>query len=193
MFNWIYYIPFFSYSYLIKINNNSNFNSTDFIFNNNNATRASHLRFKPKEEYNCYFIELYHKKVMYMMDLVNSTLMPFSLMFIFSILLIYTIFKSRLRILRLDSPLDRKRLRKDIKFALTCILLNVTFVILNLPVCIANLLTDVSDFYYQSFMNLFFCSFCINYYVLFFFNSVFRKEFLFMFHMIPIERRSFRE
>ncbi len=127
------------------------------------------------------------------MDLVNSTLMPFSLMFIFSILLIYTIFKSRLRILRLDSPLDRKRLRKDIKFALTCILLNVTFVILNLPVCIANLLTDVSDFYYQSFMNLFFCSFCINYYVLFFFNSVFRKEFLFMFRMIPVERRSFRE
>jgi hypothetical protein len=118
------------------------------------------------------------------MDLINSTLIPFILMFIFSILLIYTIFKSRLRILRLNSAVDRKKLRKDIKFAFTSILLNVTFCIINLPVCVANLLNDVSEYYYKLLLYLFFISFCINYYILFTFNSVFRKELFLMFNII---------
>ena len=167
IFNLIYYIPFFIYSklFIVYSNETNILNITNYINNTNN-------------ELNCYFTELYHKKVLYMMDLINSTLIPFILMFIFSILLIYTIFKSRLRILRLNSAVDRKKLRKDIKFAFTSILLNVAFVALNLPVCIANLLNDISDFYYKLLLYLFFISFCINFYLLFTFNSIFRKELL---------------
>ena len=176
LFNLVYYSPFFVYSSLILLNSNN----TNILDSNGSL------------EYNCYFADLNQKKVLYMMDLVNSTLLPFGLMIIFSILLIYTIFKSRLRILRLDSAVDRKRLRKDIKFAFTSILLNVAFVILNLPVCIANLLTDVSEFSYKALLYLFFFSFCINFYVLFTFNSIFRKEFSMLFKIIPQSNRSYR-
>lgn len=181
LFNLIYYIPFFSYSTLIRIGSNeSNF-----------ANKSQKHVEKHQEAYNCYFLELYQKKWLYMMDLINSALLPFFLMFIFSVLLIYTIFKSRLRILRLDSPLDRKRLRKDIKFAFTSILLNITFIALNLPVCIANLLTDVSEFSYKALLYLFYLSFCINFYVLFSFNSIFRKELCMLFKFMPQSNRSF--
>jgi hypothetical protein len=135
VFNLMYYIPFFIYSKLFMVY----LNETNILNNSNNTNN----------ELNCYFTKLHHKKVLYMMDLINSTLIPFLLMFIFSILLIYIIFKSRLRILRLNSSSDRRRLRKDIKFAFTSILLNVAFVSLNLPVCIANLLIDISEFYYK--------------------------------------------
>jgi hypothetical protein len=173
IFNLIYYIPFFIYSklFIVYSNETNILNNTNYINNTNN-------------ELNCYFTELYHKKVLYMMDLINSTLIPFILMFIFSILLIYTIFKSRLRILRLNSAIDRKKLRKDIKFAFTSILLNVTFCIINLPVCVANLLNDISEYYYKLLLYLFFISFCINYYILFTFNSVFRKELFLIFNII---------
>ena len=174
IFNLIYYIPFFNYSTLIMVNSHETKNNTTFNKHNNSNSNST-------SELNCYFTELFHKKIFYMMDLINSTLIPFILMFIFSILLIYIIFKSRLRILRLDSATDRKRLRKDIKFAFTSILLNVAFVALNLPVCVANLLIDISDFYYKLLLYLFFISFCINFYLLFTFNSIFRKELLFLF------------
>jgi len=167
VFNLMYYIPFFIYSKLFMVY----LNETNILNNSNNTNN----------ELNCYFTKLHHKKVLYMMDLINSTLIPFLLMFIFSILLIYIIFKSRLRILRLNSSSDRRRLRKDIKFAFTSILLNVAFVSLNLPVCIANLLIDISEFYYKLLLYLFFISFCINFYLLFAFNSVFRKELLILF------------
>ena len=181
LFNLVYYSPFFVYSTLFRVYKiETNILNASLSFNSTN------------EEYNCYFIDLNQKKVLYMMDLVNSTLLPFGLMIIFSILLIYTIFKSRLRILRLDSAVDRKRLRKDIKFAFTSILLNVAFVILNLPVCIANLLTDVSAFSYKALLYLFFFSFCVNYYVLFTFNSIFRKEFSIMLKATPTDNRLMR-
>lgn len=179
IFNLSYYSPFFVYSTLIAQNN------TDSDMLNSNSSSSSLV-------YTCYFQDLNQKKVLYMMDLVNSTLLPFALMIVFSTFLIHTIFKSRLRILRLDSSVDRKRLRKDIKFAFTCILLNMAFVILNLPVCIANLLTEVSEFTYKVLLYLFFLSFCINFYVLFTFNSIFRKEFLLMFNFIPSDHRLIR-
>ena len=77
-------------------------------------------------------------KVISVMDLINAVILPFIFMAITSILLIVTILTSRLRILNLSSEQDRKKLARDIKVGITCIILNIFFFFLNLPICIAN-------------------------------------------------------
>ena len=115
------------------------------------------------------------------MDLLNLTILPFSLMIVFATLLIITIFQSRLRILRMSAIQDRNRLNKDIKFAVTSILLNFIFIILNLPICVANLFFEVFYSYYDAFLSIYYISYCINFYILAVFNSVFKKELFLLF------------
>lgn len=54
-------------------------------------------------------------------------------MLLFSILLIYAILKSRLKILKLGTRHDRNRLMKDVKFAISTISLNICYIALILP------------------------------------------------------------
>lgn len=113
------------------------------------------------------------------MDLISFTLIPFSFMFVFSILIIYTIFRSRLRFLRLQSFHDRNKMKKDIKFAVSSILLNLFFILLNLPICISNILDlDVKNYINDINFCFFLGNFCVNFYVLAFSNSIFRKQVL---------------
>ena len=123
---------------------------------------------------------LYFPKFLLLMDLFNSTLIPFALMLTFSILLIITIFKTRLRLLSFTSPNDRKKLIKDVKFSLTSIMLNFSYILLNLPICIISFY-DFSD-EIITFTYLLFClNYCINFLILIVFNSIFRKECLVLF------------
>ena len=57
----------------------------------------------------------------------NTTIIPFSIMFIFTLLTLINLFKSR----KIASNCKTKQ--KDIKFAITTISLNVIFLFLNLP------------------------------------------------------------
>jgi hypothetical protein len=111
------------------------------------------------------------------MDLMNFTLLPFFFMIIFSIMIIITIFRSRLRILRLGNIHDRNRFKKDIKFAISSILLNIFFVILNLPLCIGNIIDSENEIFNDVNFCVFLSNFCVNFYILIFSNSIFRKEF----------------
>ena len=89
----------------------------------------------------CGYSDHSYNNIIYYSDLFIATLLPFVLMTIFSFLLIYSIFKSRIRVLRLKtSVLDRKRIRKDVKVALGLIILNICFVALNLPICVEEIL-----------------------------------------------------
>ena len=112
----------------------------------------------------CSVEDINQKFMLSLLDMVCATLLPFCVMFLFTILLIYTILKSRFRILNLSTQRDRYRLRKDIKLAVSSVLFNLLFVILNLPHSIYHLLftnftTDLHDaLYYFSLI-----SFCINY------------------------------
>jgi hypothetical protein len=111
-----------------------------------------------------------------LIDLINFAIVPFALMLIFSLLMIVTIFKSRLRILRLTNLHDKNRLKKDIKFAVTSIILNLFFIILNLPLCIQNFV-EIENFYIEDINLCFYLSnFCINFYVLVASNSIIRSE-----------------
>lgn len=114
-----------------------------------------------------------------LVDFFNSTLLPALFMFVFSILLITTIFRSRARVMRLNNLNKNKILfRKDAKFAISSIVLNVFFIILNAPICIGNFidtLADDSDLF-QSFYCIYYVSFCVNFHVLYFTNSIFRHQ-----------------
>ena len=115
--------------------------------------------------------------ILEVIDFLNSTLIPFLLMLFFSIQLIYVIFKSRLRIIRITNQLARNRLRKDIKFAITSIILNFMFFIFNLPISLANFFSvEVNSDLFHIVIYIFFASFGVNFYILFFFNSLFRKK-----------------
>jgi len=109
--------------------------------------------------------------------------LPFILMLIFSILLICTILKSRLRILRLNNQHDRNRLKKDIQFAISSIFMNVFYLALTLPFGVYPLISGdlLTNFYVNILMTLAYITLCDSFYILFCFNSVFRREVLILF------------
>jgi hypothetical protein len=113
-------------------------------------------------------------------DLINSVLISYLLIFIFSASLIYHIFKSRLRLLNLANQQDRIKLRRDIRFAFTLVLSNLAYFFLNSPhniyhvIITTNNRNDLHDIlYYLSWFSI-----CIDFYILFFSNSIFKKEVL---------------
>lgn len=157
--NMVVYSPILFYSSLITFEANKN---------NTNSTI--------KYQILC-FVGVNERKIVNIIDLVNSALLPFILMIIFSILLIISIFKSRLRILSLNSKIDRNKLLKDIKFSVSTIFQNFFFIFLNLPISTL-LLTVVDIDLYQIFYCFYYISFGVNFYILFFTNSIFREEVL---------------
>ena len=80
--------------------------------------------------YNCEY-DVDHV-VIDMMDLMNSTVLPFIGMFILSIALIICVYRSRSRI---NSSTSREN-----RFAMSAISLNIMFLVLNFPLTIYNLL-----------------------------------------------------
>ena len=132
----------------------------------------------------CDYIKKEYDNLMSLMDLINSSLMPFLIMFMFSGLLIQTVLKSRLRLLNLANQRDRIKLRKDIQLSVSLVVFNLAFLLLNAPHTIYHLVstnanTDLHDALYF----LSWCSFCIDFYILFAFNSIFRKNVLSIFHI----------
>ena len=112
----------------------------------------------------------------YLIDLINSALLPFLIMFFMSISLITFVHRSRSRSRSNNSSSSSKR---DIKFAITVVSLNIMFFVLNLPICISNLpflslgssFGDISAAFYYA-------SYSLGFYVQFLVNSDFRHEFL---------------
>lgn len=109
--------------------------------------------------------------------------MPFLIMLISPGFLNYHIMKSRFRLLNLANQRDRIKLSKDIKLSVSLVLFNLSFLLLNLPHSIyhmfsTNIKTDLHDAFY--YLSLF--SFSIDFYILFFSNTIFRKGVLMLFY-----------
>ncbi len=119
-----------------------------------------------------------------LMDLFQSTLIPFALMILFTMLTIRTVFNSRRS--STNNSLTSVNKSKDIRFAITSILTNIIFILFNLPVFLVdfirvylNFFDDISDLflilqafsYFLLYCNTF-LTFFINYYV----NSMFKRE-----------------
>ena len=132
----------------------------------------------------CFSIDNEQALILIYMDLVKLIILPFSLMIIFSILLILSIFKSRSRVNINDSIRERKRLFKDIKFSISLISMNLLFILLNLPIEILSFLAKdylTFGYLYVTFGYIYYLASSINFYLIFLTNSLFRKEFLLLF------------
>jgi hypothetical protein len=127
----------------------------------------------------CGFVNDEWQSVISFMDLANCALIPFLLMLFFSILLIRAIFKSRRRIHLSNSARENKRLKKDIKFAISLLSMNLLFILLNLPIEIYNLIytnTYYNNNIYISLSYIYNLSSAVNFYLNLLTNNLFRKE-----------------
>jgi hypothetical protein len=109
-------------------------------------------------------------------DLTNRVILPFVLMMMFSILIIYTIFKSRSRMT--SNTRVNRTFRKDIRFSLISISLNVSYIVFSLPISIILLqpnfrLNPMIIF----FIFIYYIAYSANFYLIFLANSLFRGGF----------------
>jgi len=130
-------------------------------------------------------LEFEASKTFRVTSLMYNLGLPFILMMVFSILLIQTILKSRLRIIRLTNQHDRNRLKKDIQFSFSSIFLNIFYLILVLPYYVYVFLGGdmKADLSVNVFMSLFYINSFDHFYILFCFNSVFRRKVLVLFRL----------
>ena len=143
--------------------------------NNTNITQSINISF------NCT-----SHLILFPIETVFSQLIPFLITFLFSCLLIHTIFESRLKFFSLTSPQDRKRLKRDIIFAITTLIINLTYILLNWPLYIILILIKNINIklnkQYQSIASQFHhAAFGINFIILLISNSIFRHQFLSIF------------
>ena len=131
----------------------------------NNATNST--------SYEC---KLNDNGLTYKMDLFNSTIVPFILMISSTSVTIYGLFNSR-------KKANNKIKKKDIRFALTSIFLDICFFILNLPIALYLYLSDyiyidskLGDFLYVVTSVFYYMNFGVMFYINFYVNNVFKKE-----------------
>ncbi len=122
-------------------------------------------------------------------DLFNSTLIPFTFMVVCSLFLVHYVFTARRKIKINATFNEMKRLRKDIQFSVNIMLLNVDFMVFNLPICIADLVVLTRDF--RSKLDLlFYTQYACNLFVYLASNKIFREEFLLFIRVKDTPKRS---
>ena len=114
------------------------------------------------------------------MDLLNSTLFPFIGMFILSIALIVCVYRSRSRM--------NSSTRRDNRFAISAISLNIMFFVFNFPLALYYNITYndtiISNYYFL----LYYCYFGLGFYMQILVNRDFRDEFLRLIHLMVIRK-----
>ena len=102
-----------------------------------------------------------------------NEVIPYFLTVLCTILLCVTIFQSRRR------TEANQNIRRDVKFTITSISLNVAFIVLTLPISVVNFFSNIFVDTVFKFCNiLFFSAYGINFYFLVIFNSIFREDLL---------------
>jgi len=137
--------------------------------------------------YECTYIDDVYGRVLPLMDLFNSTLIPFIILTCTSIYSIIFIYKSRRRFTsqlhhcdderRIQIHNKKEKLKKDVKFSITLCILNIIFLFYTLPICVTNYI-DTTDFVYLLTLYWYYASFATNFWIFFLFNSIFRDELL---------------
>jgi hypothetical protein len=140
----------------------------------------------------CDFINIYSQEVSGYIDLVSRVILPASLMIIFSFLIVGSIFKSRVRMANMTSnQINNATLKKDIRFSVVIVGLNIFYILFSLPVSIVVLMPNyIENEYYVLFSYLFFLAYSSNFYLRLSLNKIFRQEFLLKFFGIEIDNNS---
>ena len=146
--------------------------------NETNNTKSSYML--------CNFVDDYSQTLLGLVDLAIRVFIPSALMIVFSVLIVFTIFASRSRVSR--SIQDNRMFRNDVRFSVTCILLNAVYIVFSLPISILILFpNNTSHELYIFFTFLFFGAYAVNFYCMLASNRLFRAEFVHLFTSRPRE------
>ena len=115
-------------------------------------------------------------------DLINFSALPFTLMIVFSIISVITLFKNRKIINKKKvSKQEKARQKRDIRFAVTSISLNVIFLVFTLPFVVLQIIKDSLnngefDLLYEITGLLYVSGLTFNFLVYYTSNKLFRNE-----------------
>ena len=126
-----------------------------------------------------------------MIDLVNSTLVPFLLMIVSSILIIKSIYDIRKRLLINHTIKDMRRFKRDLQFSITILVLDLFYFAFNLPYCLYSFLGDpLNDFMFTVMDMIFYTQYIFNILAYVILNSEFQKELLVMLHILKAQSKT---
>ncbi len=116
------------------------------------------------------------------MDLAIRVILPFTMMSVLTGLLIKSVFKSRNRIVENFLAEQNKTFYKEIRLSFTSILVNLLYIITQLPASIAYYYPQYfSKNAYNATIYIFFLNYASNFYILLSTNSLFREKFFKLF------------
>ena len=128
----------------------------------------------------CYPTYEHYMYIFVTLDIINSTILPSCLMIVNTGLLIFALFQSRSKFFCPNpSKQEKKRKKKDIQFALSCISLNIIFLVMNIPNRLNTLITrDITSDTYYLLDNMYYSNFGLSFLIHFISNRNFRQEVL---------------
>ena len=126
----------------------------------------------------CYPISLQLMNLFATIDIINSTIITSFLMIINTGLLIYALYQSRAKFFHPNpTKQEKKRKLKDIQFALSCISLNILFLVMNVPNKLNTLINnDTSSDTFYILDDVFYLNFGLSFIIHFISNRNFRQE-----------------
>ena len=131
---------------------------------------------------NCNFKVKKYQDLINYIDLANRAILPFIYIFIFTCLLLRNIFAIRKKICKIFLSELNVSFKREIRLAITSVLLNLIYILLQLPISIVALFpNDYSDLFYMFIYYLFYTSYSINFYAILFSNKLFHNEFIKLF------------
>ena len=142
-----------------------------------NSTFENETIINIEETKSCTIKDSNQVQIISYMYVAEDCIFPYVIMLICTGLMCYTIFSSRI------TANNHGRIKKDLKFTITSISLNLVFILLTLPISLANFSAGfMSDIIFVFTDYLFFSSYGVNFYLFLMFNSAIRKEFFSMFY-----------
>jgi hypothetical protein len=130
-------------------------------------------------EYSCQLFES-QEHIILEINLIYSHVVPFALMMFISMTLLCLIIKSKLKMISLNTRKDRKKFKKELRFSVTSVIFNFNFIVFNsIPFsCLTHFIFFKN--YFRIFLYFYLFGFCSKFYILAYFNPIFRKELYFM-------------
>jgi hypothetical protein len=133
----------------------------------------------------CFLPNIPHYKYISGLILVEANVVPFGLMMLTTLVIVKCLIQSRTKLERSQRRSLQERRRKDAKFAVNSVILNVCSVIFQMPIALSFLVlpnpgNKKFSLIFTIIIFLFYLSYSIRFFVHCTFNRVFRQEFLLM-------------
>jgi len=126
----------------------------------------------------CLFIDSKSKSIIFVLAVTSRILLPAILMIVFSFLLVLKMITKKGRVYLLYSPREIKLFRKDLMLSFISIISNIFLICLNFPVILVVFVLKYSSISYFYAYNLYYLSYCLNFYLFLIGWSLFNRKLL---------------